>query len=700
MGTRLGWICAGAVAVALTPLAAAQPIATDRLEAMMTIAGARDQAGIPLAEERLQVTIDGQSATTTMLQVYENQSAGQVEGRYRLRPGSGSHVDGFAYWNGEEKIVGEVFERQAARRVYDNVTTRRRDPGLLEEDGEGAFAFKIFPIAPREKKRVELRWTKWLERRDHSIRYRAPTTRRDAEIVIDIAGTVKNLRSPTHKIHIDKVGNGLRVRSDGAIAAGELMLEWDVDDADWTPSAYVHAGATSAEEGWFALSLAAPSVAAKAVTAKDVTIVIDRSGSMGADDAIEHAKAAAADMIRLLSPQDRVNVIAFSDEVDPLFTMPKQVTPEVRQRAIDFVQRLHEGGGTDIALALATAIKLQAQTLDGPRVVVFMTDGQSDTDKAVEAAKLDTKDVRLFTLGLGKDVNKPLLSRLAAVKRGTFSYIDTAASIEPEVARLAAHISRPLLVDISVDVEGPVASRIYPRTLPDLFAEDELLVTGRLRGAGTAKFIIHGKLEGKPVTYTRTVEVGKAPARPWVGALWAQSRVAHLLEEISLGSSAPELVDEVTNLALAYNFVTPYTAFLAIPDTELGQMRGTVDAMRDRKRKLLADNPEVAALHGSKARGKAPAAQQQQGDESFDFDGADDDDDDRSAKKSRFARADIDGESDAMSPDRKMLAPSYSGATSARRGGCASCSTGGGRDSLALSVLVAGLLARRRRRRS
>lgn len=698
MRTPLGVTCAvaGAVAIgAAIPAAYSQSLAADRLEATMLVAGSRADAaprGIPLAEERLHVTIDGQNATTTMLQVYENQSESPIEGRYTLRPGSGSHVEGFAYWNGEQKIVGEVFERQAARRVYENVTVRRRDPGLLEEDGEGAFAFKIFPINAHEKKRVEIRWSKWLDRRDHTVRYRAPSTRLDAEIVIDLAQNVKNVRSPTHELHVDKVGSGLRVRSDRALTTGELMLEWEVEDPSWTPSAYVQAGATTAEEGWFALSLAAPAMEAKSVAAKDVTIVIDRSGSMAADSAIDHAKRAAVDMIRLLSEKDRVNVIAFSDEVDPLFAAPKQVTADTRQRAIEFVERLHDGGGTDIALALSTAIKLQAQTDGGPRVVVFMTDGQSDTQHAIDAAKLDTKDVRLFTLGLGKEVNRPLLQRLAAVKRGTFSYIDSARAIEPEVARLSAHIARPLLVDVSVEVDGPVASRIYPRTLPDLFAEDELLVTGRLRGRGIAKLTIKGKLEGKPVSFTRTVDLDKAADRPWVGTLWAQQRVAHLLEEISLGASAPEMVDEVTNLALTYNFVTPYTAFLAIPDSELGTQRGTVEAMRERKKKLLAANPEAAALKkGRSTSGPAPQA--------VDIDGKDDADDEEELRQNRVASIDRDDVGDE--DGEKLAGASYTGATSDRRHGCAGCASGGDTGGgLALSLLVAGVLARRRRARA
>ena len=593
MHTRIVSIVALGVMAAV---ASAQPIASDRLEASMIIAGRGETAAarIPLIEERLQVTIDGQHATSTLLQVYQHGNSSPIEGQYRLRPGLGSKVEAFAYWNGEQKIVGEVFERQAARQVYENVTSRRRDPGLLEEDGAGAFSFKIFPIQPNEKKRVELRWSKWLDRRGAVVKYRAPVTRSDAEIVIALTGNVKNLRSSTHRLRVDKIAGGMRLRSEGGNGGGALELEWQIDEPAWQPSAYVHAS-NGKHDGWFALALAAPDLGANAVAAKDVTIVIDRSGSM-LGEPMENARRAAVDMIRRLDARDRVNVVAFSDEVDPLFKSPQPLTAENRATAIGFVERLRDGGGTDIALALETAIKHQDRKDGRPRVIVFMTDGQSDAELAMKAAKSDTADVRLFTVGLGKDVNKPLLARLAAQKRGRFTYIESMRDIKPEVARLASSIAKPLLVDISVDVEGAHAVRLYPRSLPDLFASDELVVTGRLRGTGTAKFIIKGTLAGKPVTFTRAVEITRSPKRPWVGRLWAQARVEHLLEEIALGAKQPELQTEVLELALAYNFVTPYTAFLAIPEEEIGDQRGTIEAERERKRQIMAAHRDAADI--------------------------------------------------------------------------------------------------------
>jgi Ca-activated chloride channel family protein len=582
------------------PAAFAQRIASADRERVEAVLVSSDRASLPLIDEKLRVTIDGQHASTTLDQVFENTTGARTEGRYRLRAGLGAHVEGFAYWNGTQKIVGEVFEKQVAREVYENVTGQRRDPGLLEQEGEGAFGFRVFPIEASEKKRVELRWTKWLERTGKTVRYHAPITRADADIEIVVTGTVKNVASPTHDLDVEKTRDGIRLRPAKERSATELILEWDVDEPDWRPSLFVHAGGK--HDGWFALALAAPQLSDRVVTPKDVTIVIDRSGSMSGEP-MAHARTAAADMIRLLDARDRVNVVAFSDEVDTLFKTPRKLDEQTRAAAVAYAERLKEGGGTDIALALKTAIGSQDREAGRTRVVVFMTDGQSDVQQALTAAAADTGDLRMFTLGLGPQVNRALLERIANQKRGRFVYVDRASAIETEVGKLAASIAKPLLVDISLDVEGVEATRLYPRSIGDLFAEDELLVVGRMRGTGTAKLTIRGMLAGKPVAYSRSVEVGKAPPRPWVGRLWAQARVAHLLEEIMLGSAQnkTELENEVIELALAYNFVTPYTSFLAIPDSELGDQRGTIEAARERKRKIMVANADAASLSGEHA---------------------------------------------------------------------------------------------------
>lgn len=677
--TTIRLALAGVVVLCLGRAAPAQQmLASDRVSADMLDG---NRADLPIHEERLTVAIDGEYAHSTLLQTYSNTSSATIEGNYQLRPGGGTHVDGFAYWNGEERIVGEVFERATAERVYNDVTRRKRDPAILEQAGEGVFAFKVFPIQAHENKRVEVRWSRWLERHGQTVHFRAPVTSRSAEIVVTIAGPFKNVRSTTHQLHVEQLATGVRVRADHPEAAGEFDLSWDVDEPAWTPDAYVAPATEPGGEGWFAASLAVPTLSPAATTPKDLTIVIDHSGSMQTSEKMVYAKRAAAELVGLLDAGDRVNVISFSDEVDPLFQLPHALDKATRDQALGFIGRLSPGGGTDLALALGTAVHTQdSADTHRPHIVVFLTDGMSD---AADAVAVKTGDVRLFTLGVGDDVNKPLLAKLAAEKRGRFVFIERAKDIEPEVARLGQAIAHPVLVDVSVSLEGVEATRIYPRTLPDLFSDDELRVSGRFHGAGPARLVIRGTLEGKPVAFSRAIDL--AHPHPWVAPVWAQSRIDHLLEQIALatkGDAPSELQNEVVDLALAYNFVTPYTAFLAVPERELGAASAqTLAAARARKRELVAH--EAAPAQGVAVAQNSPPGTATV----VDVFGADTAEAD--VKKPSVRGEDADD--DVVSAGERVHGH-----------GCAGCTTGsgGGAGMLALIGIVALVVLRRRAARS
>jgi len=143
-------------------------------------------------------------ASTVLEQVFENTTDQRLEGRYVLRTTSAA-VEGFAYWNGEQKIVGEVFEKQAANALYDSVVGQKRDPGLLEQVGEGTFAFKVFPIEPHEKKRVEIRFGQRLARRGSSMQYRLTLSGGESDVGAEI-GRCAPARA--HRLAEPSIGEG------------------------------------------------------------------------------------------------------------------------------------------------------------------------------------------------------------------------------------------------------------------------------------------------------------------------------------------------------------------------------------------------------------------------------------------------------------------------------------------------------------
>jgi Ca-activated chloride channel family protein len=232
--------------------------------------------------------------------------------------------------------------------------------------------------------------------------------------------------------------------------------------------------------------------------------------------------------------------------------------------------------------------------------VLFFTDGQSDSESALRVAGTDPGDARVFTLGLGSGVEKPLLSRLAGIKHGRFTYIESPEAIEQRVGRLFDQIESPALIGLSVESRGAALTRTYPRSLPDLSAGDDLLLAGRVLGAPGARLdlVVHGTLGGRQVAYPVSVVLPESASHPWVARTWAKSRVDDVLEEMALTRSPPpELQTEVIELGLAYALVTPYTSFLAVPESELDAVQSQkLSEMRAHRAKVLAANSDAAAL--------------------------------------------------------------------------------------------------------
>lgn len=593
---RALWVVAIALS-GLSTIAEAQSFAV-RVRAELESA----EGPLPLIGERVRAEIDGQHATTTYRQVFRNQTGSALEGRYTLRTELGARVTGFAYYIGEERVVGEVLERRAAREVYTEVTAVRRDPAILEQIADGEFAFDVFPINPGEDKRIEITFAEWLRRRNGVATYRIPLGAADSEVEILLNDPrVRDVRSPTHELDVEPHAGGVRVRTRRALDfSGELVLRYRLEERPWAISTFIHRD--QGNPAFFVLSIAAPQGLDDSIAPKDVTIVLDRSGSMSGD-AIVHARRSAIDIIQRLGAEDRVNVIAFDDDVDPLFSNPRAADRETRASAMEFVSRLTPAGGTDLAFALRRAIEAQHEVSAGrPRVIVFLTDGQSEPAPVLALAEEDRTDVRVFTVGMGDGVNRALLSRLAAEKRGTFTFIQSASQIEEEVGHLYAQIARPLLVGVSLEVEGAVLSRTYPRTLPDLFADDEITISGRLRGEGPVRFLVHGRVGDRPIVLRAEASLPARVDRPWVGRRWAMSRVDDLLEEIQLKGEEPEIRAEVLSLALAYDFTTPYTAFLAIPERELTAIAAeTLQRARE-------ERANAQARHADAVAANAPAA--------------------------------------------------------------------------------------------
>ena len=170
---------------------------------------------LPIKSIKIDTRIASQVATTHLEQVFRNDTEATLEGTYFFPLPEAASITEFAIWDGDKRLVGEVRSREEARRIYDEIVRRRRDPGVLEYAGKDLFQANIFPIPPHSDKKLELTYSQILQAESGTVSYRYPLgTGRQLAQIGSVAGRIeleskdplRNVYSPTHAIDLKRNG--------------------------------------------------------------------------------------------------------------------------------------------------------------------------------------------------------------------------------------------------------------------------------------------------------------------------------------------------------------------------------------------------------------------------------------------------------------------------------------------------------------
>src|SRR5262245_20825716 len=578
---------------------------------------------------RFTAKITDQVAVTQVEQVFENDTPYLLEGVYFFPLPDNVSITEFAMWDGDKRLVGEVRSRDEARRIYNDIVRSRRDPALLEYAGKNLFQASVFPIQPHSDKKIELTYSQVLRNEGGTVAYRyplgtgwqsqgfwvppprpvpGPWPRRDSEpedrqarpgggsssgqisAVVEISSkaAIKGIYSPSHDIDVKRDGER-KARLSFESRSGpqtDFQLFYTLSDQDFGLSLL-----TSREPGkdGFFLLLVSPKAGLdeREVSAKDVIFVLDTSGSMSEEGKMDKAKAALRYGVNALNPRDRFNIISFAGEEHLMSEHVIAANEEGKSQAREFVERMRAAGGTNINDALTAAFR-QLQPGDRPQLVVLITDGQptvgeTQANRILANVKQANKvNMRLFTFGVGYDVNTVLLDGLANENRGTVGYIEPKEDIEVKVSNFFAKVNNPVLSDLKIDWGGIETDLVYPRATPDVFHGSQLVLIGRYRSSKSApatRLTLTGKVNGRErrFVYDDLRFPEKQGDNEFLPHLWAMRRVGHLLDQIRVNGDSKELRDEIVELGTRYGIVTPYTSYLVLePERRLaaGQSSG------------------------------------------------------------------------------------------------------------------------------
>ncbi len=556
-------------------------------------------------------TIDDQVASTTIVLTLKNMARVQQEAQVILPVPAGASVRSFQLDSAGDEPTAKILPREEARRIYDAIVAASRDPGLLEFAGFGALKSSVFPVPANGTQTVRITYEVMLPADSSSagtrVDYVLPRTEslQASGAAWSFGGEIRSRRpiasvySPSHEVEIERVGPGhVKIKATkSAGASGTLRVSYllEAEKGEGLASSllmYPDPGVGGGNGGYFMLLGGFPPRDANAdertAMLREVTIVLDRSGSMRGEK-IEQAREGALQMLEGLKEGEYFNIIDYSDSIASFAETPVKKDAESIARARGYLKDLQANGGTNIHDALVEALR-QKPTSGTLPVVLFLTDGlptvgmTRETDIRDGAEKANTHERRIFTFGVGVDVNSPLLSRLADVTRGAPTFVLPGEDVEVKVSQVFRRLSGPVFAGMKLRGEG--IREILPRNLPDIFEGDQVIILGQYTGGQATRLVLSGNYLGEKKEFVVSIDPAAASVKnSYVPRMWATRMVGELLDQIRQASTdganaatdpkTKELVDEIVRLSTKWGVLTEYTAFL------VQEPPGTVQAWRD-----------------------------------------------------------------------------------------------------------------------
>jgi Ca-activated chloride channel family protein len=544
-----------------------------------------------IKELDVNVSLQDQIAKVQLSQSFHNSGSRPLEVCFIFPLPYDGAIDQMTFMLDGKEYDAKLLNAQEARRIYESHVRRNQDPALVEWMGTGMFKTSVFPVPAGATRKVTLKFSQLCRKHNglteltfplSTAKYTSsPVGTVGIQVAIQSQAKIKNVYSPSHTVEMKRPSdNAAQVKYSATkeIPTTDFRLLYDVGDGPVGANVLSYK-AKGDEDGYFML-LVSPEIkrSQDKPTPKTVVFVVDRSGSMSGKK-IEQAKGALRFVLNNLREGDLFNIVAYDSNVESFKPELERYNDDSRKAALGYVEGLYAGGSTNIDGALQAAMA-QLQDNSRPNYVVFLTDGlptagERNEGRIAENAKQRNKvRARIFSMGVGYDVNSRLLDKISRAGFGQSQYVRPNEDIEAHVSQLYARIGAPAMTDISItfDMEGfpaergTLVNRLYPRDAYDLFAGDQLVLVGRYKQGGAAKVTIKGTIDGTKHEYHFPADLAsKSNDQTFAFAekLWAMRRVGEIIDEIDLNGKNQELVNELVALSTKHGILTPYTAFLA-----------------------------------------------------------------------------------------------------------------------------------------
>ncbi|MBV1930090.1 MAG: marine proteobacterial sortase target protein [Porticoccaceae bacterium] len=474
----------------------------------------------PQLESQVDIKVTGPIVRVVLSQIFTNPAQYWAEGIYVFPLPENAAVDHMRMQIGERIIEGQIKERAAAKKVYEQAKQSGRRASLVEQERPNMFTTSVANIPPGESIKVIIEYQHEAERKgdQYSLRFpmtitprytpgmRFPDSAQAAELKTDTQRItppwglnhenhnpteinisiqpgfeIADVESRYHQIdksQIDPRHWQASLPADQHHANADFVLDWSGRELD-IPQVQLFAERYKGSE--YCLLMISPPIDTEDVQRmpRDITYVIDTSGSMGGES-IRQARQALMWAVERLAAQDRFNIIEFNSGAWALFDDVKTADESSKAKALGFIKGLQARGGTEMQRALDLALCESCQSPERLRQVVFLTDGAVGNEEQLFATINDKLgNTRLFTVGIGSAPDSYFMRRAAEIGRGTFTYIGKLEEVNEKMQALFASIEAPVLTNLRLELpddDHGTSYEVTPSPIPDLYAGSPLVL--------------------------------------------------------------------------------------------------------------------------------------------------------------------------------------------------------------------------------
>jgi len=583
-------------------------------------------------EHRVDVTLNNGVAVTHVTQIFRNLESRQVEALYTFPIPKGASVSNFSMWIAGSEMVGEVIEKERAREIYNSYKAVRRDPGLLEQKDYKTFEMRIFPIEAKADQKVQITYYQEIDVDHDRGTYIYPlqtTTRGEDNRVrgtfafnLGVQSTIPltDLESPSHgeAFVIAKHGETYAQASMES-AEGDLSRDIVISYGLRKPVSGldVITSRTDGDDGFFMAQFTVGEDLARLDTGMDFVFLLDVSGSMADDRKLALSVDSIQAFIDTLAPKDRMEIMSFNVQPTLLFRGLREAHDTTRSEAEAFLKSQAARGGTVLAPALGAAYRYA--TTDRTLNIVLLSDGMTEAGERAELVRLirsSPANTRVFCIGVGNDVNKPMMDQLTKISGGLAAFLSPSDNLQRQAEAFRRKLVHPAVADVRLAVNGVRVDQIEPAEMPNIYHGSPLRIYGRYFKGGEALITLSGTIEGRVQEWSQRVIFPERDEKsPEIERMWALSRVDRLK-----GDQGNQAIEEIVRLGEAFSIVTEHTSFLVLEnDAEYQrwkidrrnalrnsrdrraqeQVRQQLAGLRDAHLSGLGPNPDPVAVRAS-----------------------------------------------------------------------------------------------------